>query len=232
MRNVLAFLLITAVASFPAHAHRVKHHAHPAKVIKFAGLQENCVQTDKVKFGADAKWSGCKVTRGRWVATLDFLDLYQTQYCLARGENECDQRALLIFANRAYTPNAKVLLQRFDPSGTTYDDPVVIQTKYGDMMTVAANLPDGSVDKSYYRWNKDHWIAVNARKWLRDLSRQLPKGDTIEAQVWPDVDSMSAHATLIKASGAGGKTGVAAVELAIAKGRFVVKKVKLAPDAD
>lgn len=43
---------------------------------------------------------------------------------------------------------------------------------------------------------------------------------------------MSAHATLIEAGGSGGKTGVAAVELAVAKDRFVVKKVKLAQKAD
>ena len=232
MRNALAFLLITAVISFPAHAHRTKAQAQAAKAIKFAGAQEHCLQTDKVKFGADAKWSDCKVTRGRWIVTLDFLDMYQAQYCLGKGDGACDKRALLVIGNRAYTPNAKVLLQRFDPSGTTYDDPVVIQTKYGDMMTVGANLPDGSVDKSYYRWKKDHWIAVNARSWLRDLSRQLPKGEMIEAQVWPDVDSMSAHANLIKAGGSGAKTGVAAVELAVAKDRFVVKKVNLAQKAE
>ena len=62
-------------------------------VIKFEGVQEHCVQAGKIKFGAKAKWSDCSVTRGRWVVTLDFIDMYQAQYCLGKGAGECDQRA-------------------------------------------------------------------------------------------------------------------------------------------
>jgi hypothetical protein len=219
MRTALASVLLVAVVSLPAQA--------GSDVTKFEGVQEHCAQVGKIKFGANAKWSDCSVTKGRWFATLDHIDMYQAQYCLGKGAGECDQRALLVFGNRAYTPNAKLILQRIDPGAAEYDDPLLVKTKYGDILTMSARLPDGSASKSYYRWNSGRWIPVDARGWLRELSRQLPKGQTIQAGAWPDADSMSARAAL---SGASGK--VAAVELGIANDRFIVRKVSFAQSAD
>lgn len=218
MRFAVVFLLISAVVSFPVHA--------AGDVTKFEGVQEHCVQVGNIKFGANARFSNCSVTKGRWFATLDFIDMYQAQYCLGKGAGECDQRALLVFGNRAYTPNAKLILQRIDPGAAVYDDPLLIQTKFGNVLTLSARFPDGAVTKSYYRWRSGRWITVDARGWLRELSKQLPKGETIKAQVWPDIDTMSAQVTLHSAGGAGDK--VAEVELGIAKDRFTVKKVTLA----
>ena len=224
MRIAFAFLLISAVVSLPVHA--------GSDVTKFEGVQEHCVQVGKIKFGANAKWTDCSVTKGRWFATLGFMDMYQAQYCLGKGNGECDQRAFLVFANRAYTPNAKVILQRFDPGAANYEDPVLMQTKYGDILTLSALLPDGSASKSYYRFKSGRWIAVEARAWLQDLAKKLPKGDTINAEVWPDLESMSAQASLKSAAGSGAHDRVADVELAIVKDRFTVKKVTLAQKAD
>jgi hypothetical protein len=221
VRIALAFLLIAAVVSSPAHARD--------DVIKFEGVQVNCIQVGKIKFGANAKWPDCSVTKGRWFATLDFIDMYQVQYCLGKADGQCDQRAFLVFGNQAYTPNTKVILQRMDPGAAKYDDPLLVQTKYGDVLTLSARYPDASASKSYYRWRSGRWIPVDARSWLRDLSKQLPKGETIKAEeVWPDADLMSAQATLYRAGGAGASDKVATVELAIDKDRFIVKKVTLA----
>jgi hypothetical protein len=221
MRIALALLLATAVVSSPVYARD--------DVVKFEGVQVNCIQTGKIKFGANAKWKTCSVTKGRWFATLDFIDMYQAQYCLGKGDGQCEQRALVVFGNRAYTPNAKVILQRFDAGAAKYDDPLLVETKYGDILTLAASLPDGSVSKSYYRWRSGRWIAVEARGWLRDLAKQLPKGETIKAaEVWPDTDSMSAQATLYGAGASGAGNKVAAVELGVVNDRFTVKKVTLA----
>lgn len=224
MRIALAVSLLSAVVSLPVHA--------GSKMIKFEGVQENCVQAGKVKFGAGTKWSDCRVTRGRWVVTLDFIDMYQAQYCLGKSAGECDRRAFTLFGNRAYTPKAKVMLQRIDPAGTEYDDPLVIQTKYGDIMTLSARLPDGSHSKSYYRWQSGHWKSVEARGWLRELSRQLPKGETIKTEVWPDVDSMSAQAKLSRSGGADARDQVARIELGVVNDKFTVKKVTLAQTAN
>lgn len=225
MRIAFAGLLIAAAVSSPVHA--------GGNVTKFEGVQEHCAQAGKIKFGANAKWSDCRVTRGRWVATLDFIDMYQAQYCLGKSAGGCDRRALTLFGNRAYTPKAKVMLQRVDPAGTEYDDPLVIQTKYGDILTLSARLPDGNQSKSYYRWQSGRWKPVEARGWLRDLARQLPKGEVIKAQaVWPDVDSMSAQAKLYRTGGSAASDQVAKVELSVAKDRFTVKKVTLTQKTD
>ena len=224
MRIAFVSLLLAAVVSSPVHAR--------GDVTKFEGVQERCVQVGKIKFGANAKWSDCSVTKGRWFATLDILDLYQVQYCLGKGDGVCDQRAFLVFANRAYTPNAKVILQRFDPGAAEYDDPLVVQTKYGDILTLSARFPDASASKSYYRWHAGRWIPIDARAWLRDLAKQLPKGQTIKAGAWPDADSMSAQATLQSAGGSGASDKVAEVELGIVNDRFTVKKVTLAQKSE
>ena len=224
MRIALACLLLSAVVSLPVHARD--------SAIKFEGVQVNCVQTDKIKFGASAKWSDCRVTKGRWFATLDFIDMYQARYCLGKGDGACEQSALVVFGNRAYTPNAKVMLQRIDPGAAVYDEPRLVQTKYGDILTLSARLAGGGVSNSYYRWHSGRGLPVESRAWLRDLAKQLPKGETIKAQVWPDIDSMSAQATLSSAAGAGARDQVAEVELGLAKDRFTVKKVTLAQKAD
>lgn len=224
MRIAFYSLLLAAAVSSPVYA--------GSKAIKFEGVQEQCVQAGKIKFGANAKWSDCSVTKGRWFATLDILDLYQAQYCLGKGDGECDKRAFVVFSNRAYTPHAKVILQRIDPGAAEYDDPVVVQTKYGDILTVSARLPDGKVSNSYYRWQSGRWIPVEARGWLRELRKKLPKGETIMAEVWPDADTMRAQATLQRAGSPGASGKVAEVELAVANDRFTVKKVTLAQKAD
>lgn len=223
MRIALAGLLFAAVVSSPAYAR--------SDEVKFDGLQMHCVQAGKIKFGANAKWSDCSVTRGRWAVTLDFIDMYQAQYCLGNVAGECDQRAFTLFGNRAYTPNAKVMLQRIDPAGTEYDDPRLVQTKYGDILTLGAHFADGTETKNYYRWHAGKWIPVESRAWLKELARQLPKGEAIKTAVFPDIDSMSAQAKLYPAGGAASDK-TAKVELAVSKDRFTVKKVTLTQATD
>ncbi|MBI4290420.1 MAG: hypothetical protein HY661_02945 [Betaproteobacteria bacterium] len=211
------FLLITALVSTPVHSR--------SDVTKFEGVQERCVQVGKIEFGPKARWSNCSVVKGRWFATYDIVDLFQVQYCLGKGDGACDQKAFLVFANRAYTPKAKVILQRIDPGEAEYDDPLLVETKFGDILTLAARFPDGSVTKSYYRWKSGRWIPVEARGWLRELSKQLPKGVSAKGNVWPDADTMRVQVPISGESGASG--AMADVELALAKDRFIVRKVQL-----
>lgn len=212
-------LLITALVSLPVHAR--------GDVTKFEGVQERCVQVGDIKFGVKDRWSKCSVTKGRWFATMDILDLYQVQYCLGKTEGVCDQKAFLVFANRAYTPNAKMILQRMDPGTAEYDDPLVVQTKYGDILTLSARFPDGNVTNSYYRWQSGRWIPIDARGWLRDLSKQLPKGVLAKGDAWPDADTMSVRVPLRQSGESGPSSAVADVELAVAKERFVLRRVQL-----
>jgi hypothetical protein len=218
MRTAFAILLISTAVSLPVHA--------GGKALKFDGVQERCVQTDKVKFGANQRWAECTVTKGRWFVTLDFIDMYQAQYCLGKGDGSCDQRAFMIFSNRAYKPDAHLMMQRLDPGAAEYEEPQVVQTKYGTIMTLSARYPDGRESRNYYRWESERWSAVDASRWLRELTKKLPKGETVTADVWPDADSMHAQAKLA----ASGK--VADIELGIVNDRFTVRKVTLAQNAD
>ena len=167
MRLAFAFLVFTAIISSSSYA--------GDKEIKFNMVQEQCVQTGKIKFGANARWSNCSVTKGRWFATLDFIDMYQAQYCLRKVHGACDTRALVVFANRAYKPDARMMLQRIDSGNVEYDDPLVVQTKYGDILTLSARSPDGSVSKSYYRWHSGSWTPVAARLVARAV-REVTQG--------------------------------------------------------
>ena len=214
-----SFLLITALVSTPVHAR--------GDVTKFEGVQEHCVQVGNIRFGAKTRWPNCSVVKGRWFATLDVHDQYQVQYCLGKADGVCAQKAFLVFANRAYTPKAKLILQRIDPGAAQYDDPLLVETKYGDILTLSARFPDGSESKSYYRWHSGRWIPVDARGWLRELSKQLPKGVTARGNVWPDADTMSVRVPVSESGAPGAGSAVANVELALVKERFTVRKVHL-----
>jgi hypothetical protein len=139
-------------------------------------IQNECAQVGGISFGAGQSWSDCHVTKGRWVATIGLTDMYQAQYCLGNGKDACDQRALVLFGNRAYTPKAKMLVQRIDPSSTTYDDPIVILNDYGRIMAISANFSDGSVSNNYYVWQTDKWVLIENQTWLKELSRNRGSG--------------------------------------------------------
>ena len=225
MRIAFALLLFTAVVSLPVHARD--------DAIKFERVQEHCVQAGAIRFGAKNRWSSCRVTTGRWFATIGILDLYQVQYCLGKADRACDRRAFLVFANRAYAPDAKVVLQRIDPGAAEYDDPLLVQTKYGDILTLSARFPDGSLTKSYYLWRSGRWIPIDTRGWLRDLSKRLPKGASIAtADVWPDADTMSVRVPFGQSGESGLGRAMAEVELGLANERFTVRKVNLGPKTD
>jgi hypothetical protein len=224
MRIALAFLLAAAAASMPARA--------AGDTVKFEGVQEHCVQAGAITFGPKGRWSGCHVIKGRWFATMGILDMYQAQYCLhgRRGLEKdaegCDRRAFLVFANRAYTPKAQVLVQRIDPGSARYDDPLVVQTPYGDILELTSHLQGDAIAKSYYLWRSGRWVPIEARSWLQGLAKRLPKGLSPK-EAWPDADSMTARAAL-----AGADERVAQVELGVADNRFMVKKVTLVRKAE
>jgi hypothetical protein len=214
MRIALASLLATAVLSFPAHA--------AGEQVKFEGVQEHCVQVGSIHFGANSRWSNCSVTRGRWFATMGILDMYQVQYCLEKGDEGCDRRAFVVFANRAYTPKAQMMFQRIDAGDTQYDDPVLVQTRYGDILTLTSRRSGGESSKSFYLWRDGRWAPIESRSWLKDVARHLPKGSSMTGDLWPDLDSMSVQAKLHQGDDV---SRLVAVELAVTNSRFTVKNV-------
>ena len=222
MHNILLLLLVALVAT-PVYA--------AGDVTKFEGVQQECAQVGDITFGPGGRWASCNVTRGRWIATLNFMDLYQAQYCLGKNEEACDQRALVIFSNRAYTPDAKALLVRIDEGAMEYDDPLVVISGDESVMSISAHSPAGVVAKSYYLWRIDHWVAMDAQGWLHGLYAHLPKGASVRQAAWPDLETMSAQVSLFRMDDADccPTGGVAKVELGLAKEKFAIQQVKVSP---
>ena len=210
------------------------------ETVPFEAVQYECKQVGGIKFGANAQWENCHVTRGRWVATIDFLDIYQAQYCLGSTPDGCQQRAQVLFANRAYTPDATVLLVRLDEAGTSYTDPLIVTSDDNSVMSMTSHNVDSIVATQYYVWRTDHWAAMDTQHWQHNLQALLPKGtSTREVSALPDLESMSAEVKLFKSNDADccPSGGTANVTLGLESGlgsndekaQFTVKQVNIHP---
>ncbi len=222
MRAVILLMLVILASS----------HVHAKNdVIPFAGVQSECMQVDDITFGSSGRWASCNVTRGRWFATIDFLDMYQAQYCLGKEKGVCDRRAMVLFANRAYTPDAKVLLAKVDDGAVKYDDPRVVAFSDETIMGLSMLSAAGAVAKSFYLWRTDHWMLMEeAQAWVRDLSGLLPEGtSTRQFPVWPDLETMTAQVRLFHPEDADccPSGDLANVELGLVNGRFTLMQVKV-----
>lgn len=134
-----------------------------SEVVKFADLQGACVAGGSL---GPAALADCRMTRSRWVSTIGNLDFYQAQYCLGAG---CRQRALRIYSNRAYAAEAQILIERVDPAGTEYVDPLVIAGPDGPHLVVRWRSPGGGDERAVYRWQDARWQPVDARKWQGEI---------------------------------------------------------------
>jgi|CXWL01.1.fsa_nt_gi hypothetical protein len=193
-------------------------------------IQQECVQVGNISFGAGQTWSDCHVTKGRWVATIGLVDMYQAQYCLGNGKEACDQRALVLFGNRAYTPQAKLLVQSIDLGSAVYDDPTIVMSDYGVVMVISAHLTNASLSNHYYLWQNHQWVLLDALEWLRELSKRLPSGVTARKGGLPDIDTMSSRVSLYRSEDEDccPSAGVANVQLGLLKEKFFLKLVNLA----
>jgi hypothetical protein len=232
MKKIVKFYLLGLLLAFNAHA--ASDDAMPKKVdtVIFDGVQEHCVQVGEIKFGPDAHWKNCHIARARWVSTIDLIDMYQTQYCLGNDEQSCDQRAWVLFANRAYTKDAKALIVRLDLSTTVYKDPLVIAIGDDHLMSMTSFSADGVQSTNYYIWHMDHWMPQDAKSWLPELVTKLPKGTAIRQSVLPDLESMIAKVNLFKTSDKDccPTGGNAIVELGFEKDNFTIKNVNFSTE--
>lgn len=218
--QTLVALVFLAIAA-PAHG--------AAAVAPFPALQEKCVAVGAVTLGERGRWSHCAVTKARWMATVDLIDQYQVHYCLSRRDGGCEQRALLVFGNRAYTPRAQLLILRVDPGSAEYEDPLVVKTEYGRLLALAVALPEGRRAITYHIWRGGRWRPVEAQRWLKELGAKLPRGlRPLPGTVWPDIDRMAAEVPLRREQ-AMERGETAHVELAVRGDRFVVRSVMVRP---
>ncbi|NOU01588.1 MAG: hypothetical protein HOO95_08470 [Gallionella sp.] len=224
MRNMMLIsLILTAISPIPVYA--------GADTAELSIIQYECAQVGDVSFGTGQAWSDCHVSKGSWVATIGLTDMYQAQYCFGNGKDACDQRALVLFGNRAYTPKAKLLVQRIDPGSTTYDDPIVVLNEYGRILVLAAHYPDGGISNNYYLWQKDKWALIDTKGWLEELSERLPDGVSARKGGLPNIDTMSAQARLYRNTDGDccPSAGIANVQLGLHtdKERFFFKSMSL-----
>lgn len=232
MMLTLMFTSINVVMA----AETVQPKTPALETVPFEDVQYECKQVGGVKFGANAQWRNCHVTRGRWVATIDFLDIYQAQYCLGSTPDGCQQRAQVLFANRAYTPDATVLLVRMDEAGTSYADPLIVNSGNDSVMSMTSHNAAGAATTQYYVWRTDHWATMDVQHWQQDLQALLPKGTSMrEISALPDLESMSAEVILFKSSDADccPSGGIANIVLGLGsndeKVQFTVKQVNIHP---
>ena len=220
MRIASAFLIVTAIA-YSIQAHAGDQTAFPLS-------NEQCATVGDITLGAKGRWTHCKVIKNGWYATIDDLDLYQSQYCLGNKAGVCKQHAQLLFANRAYTSKAKLLLQQVDSASTAYDDPMTVNTGHGVIMMLAKHI--GSVTRStYYYWQANQWLPIETQVWQRQLPQYLPKNVVLRAKPSLDIGTMSASAKLYRVSDANccPSGGVAEVNLILSQGKFAVKSVEI-----
>lgn len=142
-------------------------------VVRFADLQTDCVAAGSVRFGPGSRWPACRLTGSRWFATLGDLDFYEAEYCLG-GDDGCARRAQVIYANKAYTPEARVLLQRLDPGNAEYAAPLVLSGAEGTHLVLKVAVPGAAAQRHYYRWQQSRWTPVSPGRRLRDLAVSLP----------------------------------------------------------
>jgi hypothetical protein len=192
----------------------------PRDTVVFEGLQSKCVNVPSLAMPGDKHSPQCRVTRGRWFVTLDFLDQYQVQYCYGTEGQGCASRALLLFSNRAYTPDARLLVHSAGPGDTRYDDPLVVSTGRMHLMELVARSSSG-VGKSYFVWRSPRWVALDSHAWLREVAARLPRGSSVEGEPGVDLDTMTSR---VLVSGREGRKSMN-VQLELSGLRFKVKSI-------
>lgn len=200
--------------------------------VPFDKIQSECVRAGTVASAALEKSATCAVTKGRWFSTIEYDDFYQAQYCLrARaGTDTCQQHGLLLFANRAYTPTARLALERIDPAGTRYDDPQVYVTVHAYVLGLTVRPAEGAAQTSYYRWQNDRWQAIDTSSWQATVAQRLPPGSRIVTAVPPDFETLRGRIDVFRAGDPACCAGaVAEIDFELAGDRLAVKDLRMMP---
>lgn len=222
--RALAAALLAGVATLSAAA-------EPAKpAIEFARIQDECVSTPAVPFGPGERWSSCRLTRAGFVGTIGLLDFYYATYCLVSRGERCDRAALMVFANRAYRPEATLQFHRVDPAGTRYEHAMMVGTADAHAIATTARLPGQPVERQFRAWAGDRWQPVDAAAWratlAADLPSRLPEGlrAQLPREVMPEPERMALLVPLRRARD-GSAAGVAEVSVTLDGARFAVGDV-------
>ncbi len=221
---VTSFVLVFLAVSMESRAQHMTIERPAGKPVPFAKIQEKCVSIPGLEFGKGKAWRDCKLTRARFVVTIGLLDFYHAQYCMMRSPGKCDRQALVIFANRAYKEDAVPVLQRIDPPGTKYDDPLVTGSGSDNLLAVSATLPSGNtMQRAYYLWRDTKWNLLDDRQWKSAVQEKLPRGSRISEAGTPDPATLTV--TLSVSQPDRNDVQRLNAELGFAKGEFFVRNL-------
>ena len=151
---------------------------------------------------------------------------------MGKTPDSCEQTAQVIFANRAYTPDARVLLVRLDEAGTRYMDPLIVNSDDDSVMSMASRNTADIIATQYFVWRADRWVAIDAQHWLRDLQAKLPKGTSSRnLSASPNLENMRAEVKLFNPQDADccPSGGVAKVAIGLETNQFIVKNLTIQP---
>lgn len=198
--------------------------------LPFDKIQSECVPAGTATRAALGGSATCTLTKGRWFSTIEHDDFYQAQYCLraAADAASCQQRGLLLFANRAYTPTARLTLERIDPAGTSYDDPQVYVTAYGHVLGLTVRPTQGAAQTSYYRWKDDRWQVIDTSSWQSAAGQRLPPGSRLGTPVPPDFESLHSRVDVFRRGDpACCASALAEIDFELAGDRLAVKALRV-----
>ncbi len=166
-------------------------------VVKFADIENRCLQVGGIRFGAGRAWAGCRLISSRFVSTIGLLDFYHARYCLLdKAGRQCDRQAMLVFANRAYRDDATLVMLRMDPAGTAYEGPLVTGQGPDNLMVMSVKQPGRPARMDYRYWNQARWNVLPAAAWRDAVQAQLGEGARVVGMVHPAADSLAASARI------------------------------------
>jgi hypothetical protein len=206
-------------------------HAAGGSLAAFSRVLDECVEAGAIRIGPGHPFARCSVTSAQWVSTAGLTDFYRAEYCLGSEARPCARRAFNLFANRAYTPIARLVLQRLDPEGTRYEDPQVLKTEHGHVLALVARLPSGAVEQSFHRWDGKAWRPLDSRRWRNVLAQRLPPGHAVRGAPVVDPETLQARAAVYRKGDADccPSGGMVRVELGITRTAVTLQAVRLLP---
>jgi hypothetical protein len=147
--------------------------------LEFDRVHNECVQVPGLEFGAGREWTHCRLEHVAFVSTVGLNDFYATRYCLGNKDGVCERRAQVLFANRAYRPDAKIAHFDSADGATEFLDPVALMSADGSDLLVLSTRSQGKVERRYYTWQARRWVPIDAGKWIAEYARQLPAGQRV-----------------------------------------------------
>jgi len=149
------------------------------QALEFDRIHNECVQVPGLEFGAGREWAHCRLEHVAFVVTVGLNDFYATRYCLGNKAGVCERRAQILFANRAYRPEATVAHVDSADGHTEFLDPVAVISADESQLLVLSTRSQGRVERRFYTWQARRWVPINAGKWVAEYARQLPAGQRL-----------------------------------------------------